>query len=89
MSPVCVECQREMFCAKTGRVLEVRVVDDGGGERPYQLWRADEFACRSCGSAVMIAAREAWLDAGVKPEEFDAATRAAKADNNLRLVRVR
>ena len=89
MNPVCVDCQREMFCAKTGRVIEVRVVDDAGAERPYQLWRADEFACRACGSSVMVAAKEAWVDFGVNREEFIAQKARAEADNNLRLVRVR
>ena len=89
MNPACVDCQREMFCAKTGRVIEVRVILDDGSERPHQLWRADEFRCRACNSSVLVAAKEAWMDFGVNREEFIAQKARAEADNNLRPVRVR
>ena len=44
MRPVCVQCQCEMRCSKTGATIVVM-----SGDEPYQIWQADIFQCPGCG----------------------------------------
>ncbi len=48
MRPVCVKCQCEMRCVKTGADIVVM-----SGCEPYQIWQADIFGCPSCGVEVI------------------------------------
>lgn len=48
MAPVCVPCQVQMRCKKTGIDVELMA-----GAEPYQIWNADLFACESCGVQVV------------------------------------
>jgi hypothetical protein len=47
-APICVTCQVQMRCQKTGVDVELMA-----GDMPYQIWSADLFACEKCGISVI------------------------------------
>ncbi len=51
MRPVCVPCETEMLCSKTGR--KVMLLDSNAA--PYQVHVGDEFECPSCKTRVVQA----------------------------------
>lgn len=47
--PICVRCQCEMRCIKTGAAILEMMNDDD----PYRLWMADVYGC-GCGIEVVV-----------------------------------
>ena len=56
-SPVCLNCNAIMRCAKTG-VYFVETYDDGTSPElvPYRVYSMDEYHCPLCDTAVMVGA---------------------------------
>lgn len=47
---VCVQCNKEMICFKTG----AKVLETFNAGVPYQLWDADVFECPICKCKVVV-----------------------------------
>lgn len=57
--PVCGSCNREMFVAEIGKVVEFRRRKEsmpptrvGYTQEPYQKWFADKHTCPNCGATM-------------------------------------
>lgn len=82
MRPVCVMCQREMRCSKTGRYV---LLESPPGE-PYLLIQGDEFKCPDCGATVVCQfAREPTAQAHERIR-MNTFLRHERADDNVVVV---
>ena len=47
-APICVACQLQMSCSRTGVDIELMAAEAG-----YQVWSGDLWKCEGCGLAVV------------------------------------